>query len=52
MPGDTIDYKATEQSLGRHVLVGRAPPDGVIKDEDSLGANLLFQDVFDLRIVN
>lgn len=48
---ETTDYWATEGSLGRRFLVGRAPPDGVIKDEDPLGAGILFEDVLDLCIV-
>lgn len=49
---ETTDYWATEGSLGRRFLVGRAPPDGVIKDEYSLCTGVLFQDVLDLCIVS
>jgi len=41
---------ATEGTLERPFLVGR-PPDGVIKDEHSLGAGVLFQDLLDLCII-
>lgn len=49
---ETTDHWATERSLGGPLLVGRAPPDGVIKDEYSLAAGVLLQNVLDLCIVS
>ena len=49
---DTTYHWGAERSFGRHFVFSRAPPDGVIKDEDSLSTGMLFENLLDLCIVS
>jgi len=48
---NTFDW-ATRRRLGRHLLVSGIPPDGMVKDEDSLCAGMFLQDFLHLCVVH